>query len=1344
MRLKSLKLAGFKSFAHPTTFTFHHNITAIVGPNGCGKSNVIDAIRWVLGETSAKQLRGGSMSDVIFAGTQHHAAKSMASVELTFEHTQDETTGIRHELNLYHELSVRRQVNKDGKSDYFINGTKARRRDVVDIFLGTGLGSGCYAVIEQGMIGRIVDSSPKQLREFIEEAAGVSRYQARREETHKKLQKAQENLDRLNDLQCELQKQHKTLSHQAKTAQKYQAIKNEMSQIEGQLAIAQLYAAKQNEQTLTKQYQTLSHQAKQQQDVLATLSQKVDKLNEHIAEQQWLKDDKRNTLHEQQMQEQQTKHQHQTLLDKQNQLSNNIEQHHHRQQHLTNTLAKLTVERQQKQQQLEAIDPTQSKHQQQITELKNQLAPLKQAWQDAQHAHEQEQQKLNDVDKQLAVNEQALKQLSHTKSKWQQQHHQWQQSWQALTTPTTLKILGIPKEALTLNNQDNQDKDDQDNSDTAQTHLLDLLKQKIDKQHTLISRYEQQLDELEIKYQQAQHEQQQHTRQLTEQHQVLISLEKRHAMLDSEYHTLYALLHPKPILHSDKPNHIQSSAKKQTSPKTAGHHDISTLWHHWQQRSSHQQLGQCVELTELGLEHADGLDQWLALWLDAIVLNLPNALTHTVPQPSINNLDMQILATLISQSNPNSQMTALLNTQPTQQKNLAQVDGINGANDTQNDIQIATKANTLATHDKKSKLLTTLADAHQLPLWAIDTLIKTPTLTALSGWYYCCIGEQPHREQHENLQTSTTNTIITLLSQILSSNQPFTLCTDTGWLIGQFGIIHLSKLGQDGRGGHFLKERHAQRQRLAQLEKMLTDIQSDINQQTKIHKQFTSRHKDGQITLEEWTAQLANLKTDHMQVKNDLAMWQGEQRRLQNDHRRLNQEKNQLDADFTEQQQHQAQLDAKNIELTQQRHRHLTAIKQLDNTRQQLQTQKDHLHTTLNELTQAQQQASLAKQQLVMQLEHLHEQSKQLHTQSEHTNKRIHQQQSEQHQLKQQLVKLDALLTKQQSDIAHSKIELEEHQHQLTEQQRQYQSLKDASTHAQQQLNDSNAYLTTCTTELAIAKERLNDATTRVDEHANLLNTGVSASSLLADFIAHNRKIDNADNHAKQQRLQQDYQSLQIQLGRLGAVNMAAKAELDAITERLTPLTKQTDDILASIDTLTDAISTIDDKTKQLFLQTLTAVNDDLNNLFANMFGGGQASLSLVNEDGLSASNAWRAGLELMAQPKGKRNSRLAVLSGGEKTLTALSLIFAIFKQHPAPFCVLDEVDAPLDDANVERFTSLINEMAHEVQFIFISHNKLSMQIANELKGITMPNAGISTLVNVNLDEAEHHLAYEL
>ena len=344
MRLKSLKLAGFKSFANPTTFTFRHGITAIVGPNGCGKSNVIDAIRWVLGETSAKQLRGGAMSDVIFAGTQDKTAKSVASVELTFEHTQDEQTGIRHEFNLYQELSVRRQVNKEGRSDYFINGTRCRRRDVVDVFLGTGLGARSYAVIEQGMIGRIVESSPLQLREFIEEAAGVSRYQARREETQKKLEKTKDNLARLHDMQSELLRQQKTLSKQAASAQRYEALSLSLADIEQQLAIQQLYQAKHNQQQQKIAHERSTAEVSMLQADYDTLKAQQDKLTARINQEQWLKDDAQSAHYEQQLSYQNAEHQ---LGDATSQLAAIEQQRSHlaqqREQALTDTSSISTV-----------------------------------------------------------------------------------------------------------------------------------------------------------------------------------------------------------------------------------------------------------------------------------------------------------------------------------------------------------------------------------------------------------------------------------------------------------------------------------------------------------------------------------------------------------------------------------------------------------------------------------------------------------------------------------------------------------------------------------------------------------------------------------------------------------------------------------------------------------------------------------------------------------------------------------------------------------------------------------------------------------------------------------------
>ena len=314
----------------------------------------------------------------------------------------------------------------------------------------------------------------------------------------------------------------------------------------------------------------------------------------------------------------------------------------------------------------------------------------------------------------------------------------------------------------------------------------------------------------------------------------------------------------------------------------------------------------------------------------------------------------------------------------------------------------------------------------------------------------------------------------------------------------------------------------------------------------------------------------------------------------------------------------------------------------------------------------------------------------------------------------------------------------------------------------QQSLQTQQSELANHSTELALSAARLDDASSHtqeaLDAYSNMSHKYkaqsdiaqhpqpqhqqqvMSVSNLLADFIAHDRRV-RPDKIAE---LEAERSKLEQQLSKIGAVNLAAVAELAEVNERLEPLAQQTADIAASMDTLKDAIASIDETTKTLFMQTLDVVNSELANLFAKVFGGGQSSLTLNTDDmpmNAPKSEQWRAGLTLMAQPKGKRNSRLAVLSGGEKTLTALSLIFAIFKQHPAPFCVLDEVDAPLDDANVARFTSLIHELADDLQFIFISHNKLTMQIADELKGVTMPSAGISTLVSVSLDEAARYIS---
>ena len=277
MRLSSLKLSGFKSFADSTTLHFKDNRTAVVGPNGCGKSNVIDAIRWVMGESSARQLRGGSMQDVIFTGTAKRKPVGMASVELRFDNTYGKLGGA---YNAYNELAVRRQVNRDGKSEYFLNGSKCRRRDITDIFLGTGLGPRSYAIIEQGMINRLVDAKPDEMRVYIEEAAGVSRYQARRRETMLHLDHTTQNLSRLEDIASELKSQLKTLKRQAESAIQYKQLEAQIRSIKIEILSFQCEQSQRLQEEYTVEMNTLGDNFKLVRSELTTVEHDLGRTSE--------------------------------------------------------------------------------------------------------------------------------------------------------------------------------------------------------------------------------------------------------------------------------------------------------------------------------------------------------------------------------------------------------------------------------------------------------------------------------------------------------------------------------------------------------------------------------------------------------------------------------------------------------------------------------------------------------------------------------------------------------------------------------------------------------------------------------------------------------------------------------------------------------------------------------------------------------------------------------------------------------------------------------------------------------------------------------------------------------
>lgn len=1297
MRLKSLKLAGFKSFANPTTFTFRHGITAIVGPNGCGKSNVIDAIRWVLGESSAKQLRGGAMSDVIFAGTQNKAAKSIASVELTFEHTQDEQTGIRHELNLYHELSVRRQINVEGKSDYFINGTRCRRRDVVDVFLGTGLGPRSYSVIQQGMIGRIVDSSPQQLREFIEEAAGVSRYQARREETQKKLLKTRENLERLNDIEAELSRQKKKLVKQAESANQYQQIQQELAAVKEQLAIHQLCQAKAaqlshkaNQDVLTKSVTVLQQQHEQ-------LKNKFNKLSDRLAEEQWLKDEARDKLHLQDMQRQQEEHQLNNLQANINQLDGRYQANSERQKRAESSLAETQKEQQAQAELVASLTPKITELEQRQIQTQQAYAPLQAAWDETNAqvmALEKEQRQ---YEQQLALDKQAAHRVQQDLSKWQTQQSLWQQEavkWGVAQSPQNANN-GDDKTAKDLS--DNPDVLS-DNPDTALVDLEAKLSGLIKQQETVTESLETEQPALNKLSQ-----------TVTTQQTQLAQLEKQHASLIAEYETLHSIVHPK----KDKKSQLEASdvasASATTDSALKDNQSTASLSRLNKLPALHQQ----IKLSKAGEQYALVLDRWLAFWLDSRVMDI----TATKDKTEVGEW-YQLLSGLIG-SESDLAANIVLNqsskhaSKPKQNQNK-QKDSLS-ENEQAGSVLFANSASQTTARAMGSQLI------------PLSDLITTPKLGL---WQQCYLYAD---ENLKGLKTGEDNTALQMAAELIVQLPQFALIiTASGWVMGHFGAIHLSKLSGESQNVQFLSVRLQQQQRLAVLEDQLNEIEAQMEQLSQQLKANQLKKEQGSVVVQELSAQLSTLTHSLHNLKQQQVELRAKQDRQNSEQQRLKQQRQQLDEDYQQLQQELTQLTVSQEQAKKELHTvepKLIAVKdkqqQLQQQRQVISQQEREDGNSLRQLQLEMSRAELAEKHNQQQLQQLSIDLKQL----KQAEQRL---QQEQQKLQQQLPKLDASLKQTRSTHHEMQTALDERNAIINTLQTEANDLQQQRDNTEQQLQQQQQQLAETVTQVAIANERINEAGMRLTQ----VNNELTPETILTDYLAHGRSL----SEVKLQKLQSDDLQLSAKLNNMGPVNLAAAAELAAVDERLLPLEQQINDITASMATLTDAIASIDAKTKTLFLETLDSVNESLTNLFTKVFGGGQASLTLSKEEGLEQSEQWRAGLELMAQPKGKKNSRLAVLSGGEKTLTALSLIFAIFKQHPAPFCVLDEVDAPLDDANVMRFTNLISDLADEVQFIFISHNKLAMQIADELKGVTMPQPGISTLVSVSLEEAEQYL----
>ncbi|MEG2827364.1 MAG: chromosome segregation protein SMC [Acinetobacter sp.] len=1163
MRLSSLKLSGFKSFADSTTLNFKANRTAVVGPNGCGKSNVIDAIRWVMGESNARQLRGGSMQDVIFTGTAKRKPVGVASVELRFDNTYGKLGGA---YNAYNELAVRRQVTREGKSEYFLNGTRCRRRDITDIFLGTGLGPRSYAVIEQGMINRLVDAKPEEMRVFIEEAAGVSRYQARRRETLQHLEHTEQNLARLDDIAAELKSQLKTLKRQSEAAIQYKTL-------EGQIR--------------TFKIEILSFQANQSQKLQQEYTVEMTALGERFklvrSESNTIEHDLEATsaLFQRLIQQSSPlQHEWQQAEKKRSELKMTLEQKQSLFQQNSSSLLQLEQQKLQTKERLQLSELQVETLTTQFDEQNEVLLALEQQTQTAE-------QNFTDIQTQQKQAQQQFEQLKVQVDQQQQKKLQMAAQIEQLGK----SVQRIEQQKQTLHTQSSQIRAQvQDDEQVQLEQLQQQLQQEIFALETAIEQLQQDV--------QTQQDQQQSNK--TD----LQSLKTEIQVLLAEQKNLNQLVA------KQSPKHDQNAAR----------------------------LMQSLRLTAQGKTHAAIIEKFLAKWLQAHLLDGEQSFQEGVARQLKTESPLQSY-------NRSSPLLKRGELPPFIKEGWG---GFNG-------------------------YLSDWIEAPQSSLWSNVAVA-------------------------ENLATALNYQSDLIQAQSILSLDGYHVGAD--WVIG----LHYDEDSQTAQGmlSHQVRLEEIEQQ-LAEKQAQLLDLENQFSQQQQGLQQQQQNLQQQQQSLKQKQKEQQQLDVQIAKLQSTAQAFVLQQMQLADQLKQLDV---QLEEDAMQRDDLEIDLHALALKLEAVLPNYKTLQFQVENLNEQLDEQQQQLTQQQQQREALRRQTSQANQQIELlekDISFLKTQYRQIIEQIEQAKKFVDPIQLELPNLESQFQEQFQQTEKLQKNWNEWQLELnqvQEKQQQLTEQRHQAQQ-KDEQVREQ------------------LEQKRLAWQAAKSDREHYLEQLKELNADALSDL-----SIEIKDHQQKLERALQ-------QFDKIGAVNLAASQEYADVSQRFDELSHQMQDLQNTVDQLKDAMKSIDQETRKLFMTTFDQVNQELQVLFPKVFGGGEATLSLEDD--------WQSGVKLMARPPGKRNSSLALLSGGEKTLTALALVFAIFRLNPAPFCVLDEVDAPLDDANVQRYCNLVKELSEQVQFIYITHNKLAMTMATDLLGVTMPEPGTSKLVTVDLEQAKEY-----
>ena len=1161
MRLTKIKLAGFKSFVDPTSINFPSSLVGVVGPNGCGKSNIIDAVRWVMGEISAKHLRGDSMADVIFNGSGSRKPVGQASVELVFDNSDGKLGG---EYANYAEVSLKRVVSRDGQSSYFLNGVRCRRKDITQLFLGTGLGSRSYAIIEQNMISRVIEAKADEMRYFIEEAAGISKYKERRRETETRIAHTRENLARLSDLRDEVEKQLRHLQRQAATARRYQALKQEERQVHAELLALKLREV---------ETESGARQAILGERDLALQSALAEQRSVEAAIERARRD---HDAHAEVLGEVQGRYY---------QVGAEISRCEQAIEHAREIRGRQQAELARVVQGLDEAETHRRRDVEQAAELEVVLAELGPGLDAARAAEDASAGRLAEAEALM---------------------HGWAERWEAFNH--SLRGASTAAEA-----------------ERARLGEMDLQLKRLAEQRE----------------------------RGAQEHATLSAADVASKMLEVEAAEAAA------------------RAELESTRLRIGELGSSLT----AARGRERELADAAQAARRSAQDAEGR-----------VVSL-----EALQRAALGQGQGKVVEWLASRGlGANQRLAQQITVDPGWERAVETVLGS------------YLEAVCVESIDDVAGMLESLGSGTVTFFSAGVAAAAAPGGSALRSRVEGPAGLDALFEG-----VAAADTLAEALSLRRGLRPGQSVITRDGVWIGP-DWLRVSR-DKDAHEGVIEREQSLRRQR-AELERLVA-AHREVDAGLEAHRRALHDIED-RLSAEQ--QRLSQCGADHMSLRSQL---DGLRARAEQRNARMER----LAAELAELEHAIEEATAGNRASRARLAEAIDAMAELEQRRRELEQERDSLRNSVAEARRRAEQDRNAAREVAI---------------------RVESRRASHESLRSGIARLDG----QMAQFVSRRADLES----------QLVAGEGAETELRQHLDAALARRIDVEAELATARRAVEavDAELRaLDERRMGTEAGVQQArdalenvkfsvqelrlrreALLEQFAA--TRLDLAEVTAAmpveaavapwEQRLAETAEKIE----RLGQVNLAAIDEFKEQSERKEYLDRQFTDLNDALSTLEDAMRKIDRETRTRFQDTFDRVNAGLKEKFPRLFGGGHAYLELVGEDVLES------GVAIMARPPGKRNSSISQLSGGEKALTAVALVFSIFELNPAPFCLLDEVDAPLDENNVGRFCDIVREMSGRVQFIFVTHNKSTMELANQLLGVTMNEPGVSRLVAVDVDEA--------